>query len=105
MEIQVYLLSIRIKFNQLNEYLNNFIQKDSNYFTVNQVTGEIILTQAVGSLTYETLNLDVVCSNGLRTDSCSAKFTIFPAPVPRPVWIYPNVYNFEECLTIKQVFL
>ena len=70
---------------------------------MNKDTGDIILSQSVASMNYQTQSLDISCSNGLRSDLCTLKFTVIPVVTPQPVWIYPNIFNFQQCIIIREV--
>jgi hypothetical protein len=72
---------------------------------LNKYTGEITLSQPLTDMLYSTITVDISCSNVLSSDRCLLKFTIIPALNPQPVWKYPSIHNFEQCITIKDVFL
>lgn len=81
------------------------LSQQSNYFGINKDTGEIYLQQSLMNMVSVSQSISISCSNGMTSDTCSIQFSVMPSISSQPVWVFPNVNNFEQCLVIREVFI
>ena len=78
------------------------ISQTTNYFAINKDNGEIYLQQSLMNMNSQTLPLSISCTNEMTSDNCVIEFSIMPMISPQPIWIFPNVQNFEQCIIVRE---
>jgi len=88
--------------NNTQQTITYKLLQPSNYLTVNSSTGVLSL---IRSVKYEKLgfqSLTVECSNELMSSQCRLDLTIVADRDVKPIWIYPNIVYFQDCVVLGQ---
>ena len=76
------------------------ITERSDYFQIDKSTGVLSVANELKYKNISAQNLLIKCSNGFNTAICPLELQIISDRDLKPIWIYPNLNYFHECIVI-----
>ncbi|CAF0895518.1 unnamed protein product [Brachionus calyciflorus] len=92
--------SVKCASNYTDADMSYQLLTQSNYFGLNPSNGSIYLKNFLFNETTE--QLKILCTNRKTTAICKLNIIVVAPSISRPIWIFPNPSNFQNCISVYE---